>query len=122
MAIEAINLVKEYNKRRVVDRVNLRVVPGEVVGLLGPNGAGKTTTFYMIVGLERPQSGKIIINGHDVTRLPMHERARFGVSYLAQEPSVFRKLTVEENIMAILKLRPATRKRKKKMPHVAGGI
>jgi len=112
VAIEARNLVKEYNKRRVVDNVNLRVVPGEVVGLLGPNGAGKTTTFYMIVGLERPLSGGITINGQDVTRLPMHERARFGVSYLAQEPSIFRKLTVAENIMAILELRPGDKKEK----------
>ncbi|NLY88774.1 MAG: LPS export ABC transporter ATP-binding protein [Firmicutes bacterium] len=105
MAIEARNLVKEYNKRRVVNDVSLQVGPGEVVGLLGPNGAGKTTTFYMIVGLERPKSGTITIGGRDVTNLPMHMRARFGVSYLAQEPSVFRRLTVEDNIKAILELR-----------------
>ena len=104
MAIEVAGLVKEYNKRRVVDHVSLQVEPGEVVGLLGPNGAGKTTTFYMIVGLERPLSGWIKIDGLDVTPLPMHLRARYGVAYLAQEPSVFRKLTVEENILAILEL------------------
>lgn len=104
MAIEAQGLVKEYGKRRVVDQVSLVVHPGEVVGLLGPNGAGKTTTFYMIVGLEKPLAGRIIIDGTDVTRLPMHLRARYGVSYLAQEPSVFRKLTVEQNILAILEL------------------
>ncbi|NLW56265.1 MAG: LPS export ABC transporter ATP-binding protein [Firmicutes bacterium] len=104
MAIEVSGLVKEYNKRRVVDHVSLQVEPGEVVGLLGPNGARKTTTFYMIVGLERPLSGWIKIDGHDVTKLPMHMRARYGVAYLAQEPSVFRKLTVEENILAILEL------------------
>jgi lipopolysaccharide export system ATP-binding protein len=106
LAIEARDLVKEYSKRRVVNGVSLRVGPGEVVGLLGPNGAGKTTTFYMIVGLERPKSGTIAIGGQDVTNLPMHMRARFGLSYLAQEPSVFRKLSVEDNIKAILELRP----------------
>jgi len=105
VGIQAEALVKEYNKRRVVNEVSLFVNPGEVVGLLGPNGAGKTTTFYMIVGLERPQGGAITINGQDVTRLPMHLRAKFGVAYLAQEPSVFRKLTVEENILSILELR-----------------
>ena len=104
MAIEAQGLVKEYGKRRVVDRVSLEVHPGEVVGLLGPNGAGKTTSFYMIVGLEKPLAGQIKIDGTDVTHLPMHMRARYGVSYLAQEPSVFRKLTVEQNILAILEL------------------
>jgi lipopolysaccharide export system ATP-binding protein len=104
VAIEAQGLVKEYGKRRVVDRVSLEVHPGEVVGLLGPNGAGKTTSFYMIVGLEKPLAGQIKIDGTDVTPLPMHMRARYGVSYLAQEPSVFRKLTVEQNILAILEL------------------
>ncbi|NLM36654.1 MAG: LPS export ABC transporter ATP-binding protein [Firmicutes bacterium] len=104
MAIEAQGLVKEYGQRRVVDQISLEVNPGEVVGLLGPNGAGKTTTFYMIVGLEKPLAGRIIIDGTEVTRFPMHLRARYGVSYLAQEPSVFRKLTVEQNILAILEL------------------
>jgi len=104
VAIEVHGLVKEYGQRRVVDQVSLEVNPGEVVGLLGPNGAGKTTTFYMIVGLERPMDGWIKIDGTPVTHLPMHLRARYGVSYLAQEPSVFRKLTVEQNILAILEL------------------
>lgn len=104
MAIAVKGLVKIYQQRRVVNGVDLEVNPGEVVGLLGPNGAGKTTTFYMIVGLERCDSGEININGHDVTLLPMHTRARHGVSYLAQEASVFRKLSVYDNIMAILEL------------------
>ncbi|NLC52339.1 MAG: LPS export ABC transporter ATP-binding protein [Firmicutes bacterium] len=112
MAIEAQGLVKEYGKRRVVDQVSLEVNPGEVVGLLGPNGAGKTTSFYMIVGLEKPLAGRIIIDGTDVTGFPMHLRARYGVSYLAQEPSVFRKLTVEENILAILELVLKDRKKR----------
>lgn len=113
MGILAEGLVKEYNKRRVVDGVSVSVNPGEVVGLLGPNGAGKTTSFYMIVGLERPQAGIISINGRDVTRLPMHLRAKFGVAYLAQEPSVFRKLTVEENILSILELRLGNKSERK---------
>lgn len=102
--IEVEGLVKEYGHRRVVNGVDLQVNPGEVVGLLGPNGAGKTTTFYMIVGLERCNSGLIRINGHDVTKLPMHSRSKYGMSYLAQEASVFRKLSVEDNIRAILEL------------------
>src|SRR5690606_22097173 len=102
MGILAQELVKAYGGRRVVDGVTLEVGLGEVVGLLGPNGAGKTTTFYMIVGLERPAGGRILLDGMDVTALPMYRRARAGVGYLAQEPSVFRKLTVEENILAIL--------------------
>jgi lipopolysaccharide export system ATP-binding protein len=113
VGILAEGLVKEYNKRRVVDGVSVSVNPGEVVGLLGPNGAGKTTSFYMIVGLERPQAGIISINGRDVTRLPMHLRAKFGVAYLAQEPSVFRKLTVEENILSILELRLGNKSERK---------
>jgi len=95
-------LVKEYRTRRVVNKVNLKVNQGEIVGLLGPNGAGKTTTFYMVVGLTRPDSGKVLINGEDITQFPMHERAKRGISYLPQEASVFRKLTVEENIIAVL--------------------
>ena len=95
-------LTKSYAGRRVVCDVSIEVHAGEVVGLLGPNGAGKTTTFYMIVGLTRPDAGTVFLNGEDVTALPMYERARRGVSYLPQEPSVFRKLTVEENIRAIL--------------------
>ncbi|MDR7866234.1 MAG: LPS export ABC transporter ATP-binding protein [Sporomusaceae bacterium] len=103
--IETEDLVKTYKGRNVVDGVSLRVDQGRVVGLLGPNGAGKTTTFYMIVGLERPNSGRIFINGEDVTSLPMYRRSMFGLGYLPQEPSVFRKLTVEENLLAILELK-----------------
>ena len=95
-------LVKIYGGRRVVNGVNINVKRGEVVGLLGPNGAGKTTTFYMTVGLVKPNGGKVFFDGHDVTHKPMHKRARLGIGYLSQEPSVFRKLTVEENILAIL--------------------
>lgn len=105
MGIVAEGLIKEYNKRRVVDNVRLSVEPGEIVGLLGPNGAGKTTTFYMIVGLERAENGHIYVDEHEVTQMPMHLRARYGLAYLAQEASVFRRLTVEENILAILELR-----------------
>jgi lipopolysaccharide export system ATP-binding protein len=115
MSIIAENLVKEYQHRRVVKGVSLQVNSGEIVGLLGPNGAGKTTTFYMIVGLERCNEGTINIGGHDVTTLPMHHRAKCGLSYLAQEASVFRKLSVEDNIRAILELtkhNAETRRRK----------
>ncbi|AJQ25974.1 MULTISPECIES: LPS export ABC transporter ATP-binding protein [Pelosinus] len=115
MYIETFNLVKTYKDRNVVDGVSLRVNQGEVVGLLGPNGAGKTTTFYMIVGLERPNDGMIVINDQDVTDMPMYRRSNFGVGYLPQEASVFRKLTVEDNIMAILettKLTASERKEK----------
>ncbi|MGE5553948.1 MAG: LPS export ABC transporter ATP-binding protein [Betaproteobacteria bacterium] len=108
MALVAENLVKTYRRRRVVDQVSLTVQSGEVVGLLGPNGAGKTTTFYMIVGLEPPEGGRITLGGRDITRLPMYRRARLGIGYLAQEPSVFRKLTVEENIRAVLEVMPLT--------------
>ncbi len=109
MTIKAVNLVKTYNKQNVVDGVNFKVEPGEIVGILGPNGAGKTTTFYMIVGLISPNQGQVMLNGDEITKMPMHKRARRGIGYLAQEPSVFRKLTVEENIMAILEMidRPA---------------
>jgi lipopolysaccharide export system ATP-binding protein len=95
-------LIKEYRKRRVVNGVSIQVGPGEVVGLLGPNGAGKTTTFNMVVGVIRPDDGAVRFQGQDVTAWPMHKRARLGMGYLTQEPSVFRKLTVEENILAIL--------------------
>ena len=98
------NLVKIYGKRTVVDHVSFRVAPGEVVGLLGPNGAGKTTSFYAVVGLVRPDGGTVTLGDDDLTRDPMHVRARKGVGYLPQEPSVFRKLTVEDNIAAILEL------------------
>ena len=96
------NLAKEYGQRRVVDGVSINVTPGEIVGLLGPNGAGKTTTFNMIVGVVRPDEGVVFFQKKEITHLPMHLRARAGVGYLTQEPSVFRKLTVEENILAIL--------------------
>jgi lipopolysaccharide export system ATP-binding protein len=99
--LQVLALSKEYRGRRVVDQVDLEVVQGEVVGLLGPNGAGKTTTFYMIVGLIAPDSGAVRLNGRDITGLPMYQRARTGISYLPQEPSVFRKLTVEENLLSI---------------------
>jgi lipopolysaccharide export system ATP-binding protein len=95
-------LVKEYRRRRVVDGVSISVQPGEIVGLLGPNGAGKTTTFNMVVGVVRPDDGAVKFQDTDVTRKPMHLRARLGMGYLTQEPSVFRKLTVEQNILAIL--------------------
>jgi lipopolysaccharide export system ATP-binding protein len=98
----ATDLVKVYRRRRVVDKVSLAVNRGEIIGLLGPNGAGKTTTFYMIVGLIRPDAGKIFLDGKDVTSQPMYLRAREGITYLPQEASIFRKLTVEQNIMAIL--------------------
>jgi lipopolysaccharide export system ATP-binding protein len=100
--LETRDLVKAYRGRRVVDHVSLTVGAGEVVGLLGPNGAGKTTTFYMVVGMVRPNSGSIHFLGHDVSRLPMYQRARLGMGYLSQEPSVFRKLSVRDNIMAVL--------------------
>jgi len=96
------SLMKEYRRRRVVDGVSITVNPGEIVGLLGPNGAGKTTTFNMVVGVVRPDEGSVQFEDIDVTRKPMHLRARLGMSYLTQEPSVFRKLTVEQNILAIL--------------------
>ena len=96
------NLVKSYNGKEVVSGLSLRVAPGEIVGLLGPNGAGKTTAFYMTIGLIRADAGEVIFNGVNITRFPIHKRARMGVGYLSQEPSVFRDLTVEENILCIL--------------------
>ena len=106
--LETIEISKSYRGRRVVDDVSLRVARGEIVGLLGPNGAGKTTSFYMVVGLISPDSGKVWLDGKDITSMPMFERARNGVSYLPQEASIFRKLTVEENLMAILQARRMT--------------
>ncbi|MGB5218794.1 MAG: LPS export ABC transporter ATP-binding protein [Smithella sp.] len=100
--LTARGLIKIYNKRKVVNRIDLNISPGEVVGLLGPNGAGKTTTFYMIVGLVKPDAGEISLDGENMTEFPMYLRARKGLNYLPQEPSIFRKLTVEENILAIL--------------------
>lgn len=109
------DLEKSYRRRRVVSGVSLQVRRGEIVGLLGPNGAGKTTTFYMVVGLVRPDAGRIMFKGRNITRYPVYKRARAGIGYLAQEPSVFRKLTVEENVRAILEtlnLKAAERKRR----------
>jgi lipopolysaccharide export system ATP-binding protein len=107
------DLLKIYRKRRVVDGVSISVKAGEIVGLLGPNGAGKTTTFYMITGLIRPNGGRIFMDDEDVTSLPMYRRARKGIGYLPQEPSIFRKLNVEQNIMAILETMPITRAERK---------
>jgi lipopolysaccharide export system ATP-binding protein len=106
MMLRSQELVKTYGKRRVVNRVSIEVAQGEIVGLLGPNGAGKTTTFYMITGMVRPSDGKIFLDALDLTRLPMYRRARLGLGYLSQEPSIFRRLTVEENVMAILETLP----------------
>ncbi len=108
-ALTAFNVQKTYGGRRVVDDVSIDVLPGEVVGLLGANGAGKTTTFYMIVGLERTEKGRIELSGRDVTHLPMYLRARLGVGYLPQEPSIFRKFTAEQNILAVLETRNMSR-------------
>src|SRR5690606_422431 len=99
-------LVKIYRKRKVVNEVDLRVSQGEIVGLLGPNGAGKTTTFYMMVGLIAPDRGSVSLDAEDITDVPMYLRARRGIGYLAQEPSIFRKLTVEQNILAIMETLP----------------
>jgi lipopolysaccharide export system ATP-binding protein len=103
--LEGVDLCKSFKGRRVVDRVSVQVRQGEIVGLLGPNGAGKTTTFYLITGLIRPDAGRVRLDGLDLTRSPMYQRARTGIGYLAQEPSIFRKMTVEENILAILETR-----------------
>ncbi|MFT6828436.1 MAG: lipopolysaccharide export system ATP-binding protein [Roseivirga sp.] len=113
MKLRADNLVKIYKKRKVVNDVSLHVEQGEIVGLLGPNGAGKTTSFYMIVGLIKPNEGSIYLEEDNITSLPMYKRAQLGIGYLAQEPSVFRKLTVEENIMAVLEMTNLPRKEQK---------
>ncbi|MBI4365056.1 MAG: LPS export ABC transporter ATP-binding protein [Candidatus Latescibacteria bacterium] len=107
--LEGRSLERYYGQWKVVNQVSIEVQRGEVVGLLGPNGAGKTTTFYLIVGLLRVDGGQILVDGRDITRMPMHERARMGIGYLAQEPSIFRKLTVRENILAILETLPITK-------------
>src|SRR5690349_13830688 len=104
MILRTENLVKKYKKRTVVDHVSIEVNQGEIVGLLGPNGAGKTTSFYMTVGLIKPNEGHIYLDKEDITKLPMYRRAKLGIGYLAQEASVFRKLSVEDNIMAVLEL------------------
>jgi len=111
-SLQAEHLQKTYGKRRVVDDVSLEVCKGEIVGLLGANGAGKTTTFYMMVGLERTEEGRIYLNGEDVTRLPMYLRARLGLGYLPQEPSIFRRLSAEQNILAVLETMKMSRARR----------
>src|SRR5277367_6433029 len=108
LKLQAVDLNKSYRGRRIVDDLDLEVGRGEVVGLLGPNGAGKTTTFYILVGLARPDSGRVLLDGEDITDLPMYLRARSGISYLPQEPSVFRQLTSEENLLAVLETLPLT--------------
>ncbi|MEE9500041.1 MAG: LPS export ABC transporter ATP-binding protein [Candidatus Omnitrophota bacterium] len=112
--LETKNLAKEYTGRRVVDGVDINVKRGEIVGLLGPNGAGKTTTFYMITGIIPPDEGSITFDKKDITNMSMHRRARAGIGYLSQEPSIFRKLTVEENIMAILETLDFSRKERRR--------
>jgi lipopolysaccharide export system ATP-binding protein len=112
--VQTHELVKTYSRRNVVNGVNLNVHKGEIVGLLGPNGAGKTTSFYMITGLTNPSSGRVFFKGRDVTKQPMYIRARMGMGYLAQEPSVFRRLTVEENVMAILETLNLTKRERGK--------
>jgi lipopolysaccharide export system ATP-binding protein len=113
VVLEAVGISKTYRRRTVVSDVSIDLGQGEVVGLLGPNGAGKTTIFYMIVGLTRPDSGSVRLGGRDITPLPMYLRARNGISYLPQEPSVFRKLSVEANIMAILETLPLSRRERR---------
>ncbi|MDP6332184.1 MAG: LPS export ABC transporter ATP-binding protein [SAR324 cluster bacterium] len=110
--LEASHLKKSYNGRHVVKGISLEVKQGQVVGLLGPNGAGKTTTFYMIVGVQLPEEGAIMLDGQNITRYPMHQRAKAGLGYLSQERSIFRKLTVEENLNAVLEMLPLSRAEK----------
>ena len=131
-SIIAKDLCKSYKKRRVVDGVSLEVNKGEIVGLLGPNGAGKTTTFYMITGIVKPETGSVFLNEVDITGYPMYKRSRLGIGYLAQEPSVFRNLSVEENILSILEMRNIEKKERKesmeqlleefKLTHVAKSL
>lgn len=113
ISLSANNLVKSYKDRKVVNKVSLEVKKGEIVGLLGPNGAGKTTTFYMITGIVKPNSGQVIFNEQDITNFPMYKRANLGIGYLAQEPSVFRNLTVEENISVVLEMKNISKNRQK---------
>lgn len=113
MVLRAEHLVKKYKSRTVVNDVSVHVRQGEIVGLLGPNGAGKTTSFYMMVGLIKPNEGKIFLDEEEITAFPMYQRARRGIGYLAQEASVFRKLTVEENIMSVLEMRKSTKQERK---------
>lgn len=123
ICLEVQELVKNYGGRSVVNGLSFKVNCGEIVGLLGPNGAGKTTAFYMTVGLIRPDKGRVIFCGEDVTRLPMHKRAHMGMGYLAQEPSVFRNLTVEENILCILESLPISKlERKQQLEELLGEL
>ena len=115
MVLRAENLIKTYKERTVVNNVSLEVRQGEVVGLLGPNGAGKTTTFYMVVGLIRPQAGNVFLDEKDITRSPMYRRGQMGIGYLAQEPSVFRKLSVEDNILSILEMTSKLSRKERRM-------
>ncbi len=118
--LSTVDLTKSYKGRKIVDGISLRIAQGEVVGLLGPNGAGKTTTFYIIVGLVRPEAGQVLLDGVDISGFPMYLRARNGISYLPQEPSIFRKLTVEENIMAVLETLPlSAHQRRERLEEVA---
>ncbi|TDI76447.1 MAG: LPS export ABC transporter ATP-binding protein [Bacteroidetes bacterium] len=113
MKLRAENLIKSYKRRKVVNEVTLDVNQGEIVGLLGPNGAGKTTCFYMIVGLTKPNSGRIFLDNTEITRYPMYRRAQYGIGYLAQEASVFRKLSVEDNILSVLQFTKLSKKEQK---------
>jgi lipopolysaccharide export system ATP-binding protein len=113
VTLESVELKKQYKRRTVVDGVSISVHPGEVVGLLGPNGAGKTTTFYMIIGFVQPDEGEVFLGGKNIVKQPMYKRARQGIGYLAQEPSAFRKMTVEQNIMSILQFRKLSRSERK---------
>ncbi len=113
MLLRAENLIKKYKTRTVVNEVSVQVEQGEIVGLLGPNGAGKTTSFYMMVGLIKPNEGRIFLDSEEITNLPMYQRARRGIGYLAQEASVFRKLTVEENILSVLEMRGYTKEQRR---------
>ena len=109
MKLQAKNLTKKYQGKAVVDQLNITLKPGEILGLLGPNGAGKTTTFYMITGMIRPNEGIVKLNGTDITKMPMYKRARHGIGYLAQEPSVFTKLSVEDNLRLVLEMTSLTK-------------
>lgn len=123
ICLDVQQLVKSYQGRRVVNGLSFKVHRGEIVGLLGPNGAGKTTAFYMTIGLIRPDEGRVIFHDQDVTRDPMHKRARMGMGYLAQEPSVFRQLTVEENILCILEILPLSKQeRKQRLEQLLGEL
>lgn len=121
--LEVKNLVKSYAGRRVVDELSFHVNHGEIVGLLGPNGAGKTTAFYITVGLIQPEFGNVFFHGQDITKFPMHQRAKMGMGYLSQEPSVFRNLTVEQNILCILESLPLTKEeRKRRLEELLGEL